>query len=250
MNAPEAPTAAVLIIGNEILSGRTQDLNLNYIARGLTKCGIRLLETRVVPDVTEAIVEAVNTLRANHTYLFTTGGIGATHDDITMASVSAAFGVKLTEQPEARKRIEKHYAERITPARLRMALMPEGAELIDNPISGAPSCRVGNVFVLAGIPGIMQSMFDSIVVGLRHGPAIKSMTIHSLVAESTIADEMTEIVLRHPAVEIGSYPWFKGGSFGTALVARGTDEGAIKLAAEELLALVRKQDTEATLAAG
>jgi molybdopterin-biosynthesis enzyme MoeA-like protein len=245
--ANHPPTAAVLIIGNEILSGRTQDLNLNYIAKKLAARGIVLAEARVVPDIPDEIVVAVNALRARYTYLFTTGGIGATHDDITMACIARAFGVPLVEHPEAHRRIVAHYgADKLNAARLRMALMPQGAELIDNPASGAPSGFVGNVYILAGIPSIMQGMFDSVLAKLQGGAPVLSITIQCQVPESIIADDMAAIAKKHPEADIGSYPWFKAGKFGVALVVRGTDQAAIQPVAEKLLAMVKRHDENAT----
>jgi molybdenum cofactor synthesis domain-containing protein len=173
-----APTASVLIIGNEILSGRTPDANLAYIAKKLAGIGVKLCEARVVPDIEADIVKAVNELRAHYTYVITTGGIGPTHDDITASSVAKAFGKKLIEHPEARTRLMAYYTETsINPARLRMAMIPEGADLIDNPISAAPGFRVENVYVLAGVPGIMQAMMDQIAATMKHGPAIHSIAM-------------------------------------------------------------------------
>jgi molybdenum cofactor synthesis domain-containing protein len=241
---PETPTAAVLIIGNEILSGRTPDANLNTIAKKLAGIGVRLIEARVVPDSEAAIVAALNELRARHAYVITTGGIGPTHDDITAASVAKAFGVKLIEHPEARARLLAHYGDpqKLTEARLRMARTPEGAALIDNPVSAAPGFHIGNVYVLAGVPDIMRAMMDGVVATLRHGPAIHSKTVSGFVAESVVAEELEKIAARYPHIDIGSYPWVKEGRFGTALVARGTDEKAVAMAAEEIFVLVSKYD--------
>ena len=239
-----APTASVLIIGNEILSGRTQDVNLNYVAKKLGGIGVRLAEARVVADIEDDIVTALNELRAKYTYVFTTGGIGPTHDDITAASIARAFGVRVIEHPEARARLAAHYTTpgQLTEARLRMARTPEGAELIDNPVSSAPGFRVGNVYVLAGVPNIMQAMMDCALAGLRHGPAIHSMTVSGYVAESMVAKELEEVAKRYPQLDIGSYPWVKDGRFGTALVTRGTDRAAVVAASDEIFALVQKHD--------
>jgi molybdenum cofactor synthesis domain-containing protein len=237
MNA--IPTAAVLIIGNEILSGRTQDANLISIAKKLFSIGIKLGEARVVPDIENDIVKNVNELRAAHTYVFTTGGIGPTHDDITADAVGKAFGVPVAEHPEARARLLAYYTETsINPARLRMARVPRGAELIDNPVSAAPGFRLENVYVLAGVPGIMQAMMDLIAAQLKHGPAIHSIAISGAVAESTIAEELAKIAARWPQLDIGSYPWFRQGKYGTSLVVRGTDQEAVRAAADVIFALV------------
>jgi molybdenum cofactor synthesis domain-containing protein len=240
-----SPTAAVLIIGNEILSGRTQDINLNYIAKKLTAVGIRLAETRVVPDIENEIVDALNALRKKYTYVFTTGGIGPTHDDITADSIGKAFGLPVTENSEARKRLEAYYtADNLTPARLRMARMPETSQLIDNPSSSAPGFQVDNVYVMAGVPNIMQAMLDSVVPKLRHGPAIQSVSVSGYVPESLVAVELGEIAARYPQLDIGSYPWVKDARYGTALVTRGIDIAMVKAAADEIYAMVAKHDSK------
>ena len=238
----ETPTASVLIIGNEILSGRTPDANLVYIAQKLAGIGVKLCEARVVPDIEADIVAAVNELRARYTYVFTTGGIGPTHDDITAASIARAFGIKLVEHPEARARLLAYYTEaNLNPARLRMAMTPENATLIDNPISAAPGFRIENVYVLAGVPNIMHAMMDNIATELRHGPAIHSIAVSGNVAESTIAEALAAIAARWPQTDIGSYPWFRQGQYGTSLVVRGTDKDAVKTAAGDIFALVEKR---------
>lgn len=233
-------TAAVLLIGNEILSGRTKDANLNYIATELTAIGVRLLEARVVPDVPEAIIKGVNELRAAHDYLFTTGGIGPTHDDITSECVARAFGLPLIKNPRAVKLLTNHYGEaNLTEARLRMAHMPEGATLIDNPISTAPGFQIRNVFVLAGVPAICRAMFDGLKGRLRTGDKVLSVTVSAHVGEGVIAKGLGELQARYLQLEIGSYPFFRQGRFGASFVLRGTDEAALKSAAEELRALIR-----------
>ena len=237
------PTAAVLIIGNEILSGRTADSNLNYIARKLTEIGIKLAEVRVVPDIESEIVAAVNVLRARYTYVFTTGGIGPTHDDITSDCIGKAFGVAVTEHPDARARLLAHYTEsRLNDARLRMARVPEGAVLIDNLVSAAPGFRMENVYVMAGVPNIMQSMMDSVAAGLQHGPTIHSVSVSGYVPESLIAADLGAVAERYPQLDIGSYPWVRDGRWGTALVARGTDQAMVERAADEIFALVIPHD--------
>ena len=237
-----SPTAAVLIIGNEILSGRTPDANLNYIALKLGGIGIRLCEARVVADSESEIVAAVNELRARYTYLFTTGGIGPTHDDITAASIAKAFGVKVIEHPEARARLAAHYSnpEQLTESRLRMARMPEGAALVENAVSAAPGFRVGNVYVFAGVPNIMQAMMDSATAELHHGPALHNIAIAGFVTESGIATELGAIAARYPELDIGSYPWLRHNRFGTTLVTRGTDQAAVKSASDEIFSLVER----------
>jgi molybdenum cofactor synthesis domain-containing protein len=245
MTETSNPTAAVLIIGNEILSGRTQDTNLNSIAKKLGAIGIRLKEARVVPDIEDEIVAGLNALRSRYTYVFTTGGIGATHDDITADSVACAFGLPIIENPEARARLEAHYTPaNLNAARLRMARMPEGSTLIDNPVSVAPGFHIGNVYVMAGVPNIMQGMLDGIIAGLKHGPAIYSVSVSGPVPENTVAEELGAIAASYPQLDIGSYPWFRVGKWGTALVVRGADKTLANEAADKLFALMAKQGIE------
>ncbi|MFA4994268.1 MAG: competence/damage-inducible protein A [Bdellovibrionales bacterium] len=245
---PPNPTAALLIIGNEILSGRTQDANLNYIAKKLGGVGIPLKEVRVVSDIEADIVSALNPLRKCYTYVFTTGGIGSTHDDISVDAVAAAFGVSVIEHPGARVLLAAHFGENnLTPARLRMARVPEGATLIENPISSVPGMKIDNVYMLAGVPEIMQSMMDSVTSSLRHGPAMYSVTVSGFVAESDIADDLRALAARYSNIDIGSYPWMRKEKFGTALVARGTDSVAVRKAADELFGLMKTRDANATL---
>ena len=235
------PTAALLIVGNEILSGRTRDANLPHIAEKLLDVGILLREARVVPDVEEEIVTAVNALRVRYDYVFTTGGIGPTHDDITSACVAKAFGVALELNAEAVARLESHYEPgQLNEARLRMAHVPAGATLIDNPISKAPGFRMDNVFVLAGVPQIMQAMLDGILPGLRGGPAMHARTVACGLAEGQIAAGLGALQNHYPALEIGSYPYFRNGHFGVSLVLRGTSEVQVNAATEELSALIRE----------
>ncbi len=249
MNAPASDagivTAAVLIIGNEILSGRTQDANLGFLAKSLNEIGVRLREARVVADVEAEIVAAVNELRARWDYVFTTGGIGPTHDDITAESVAKAFGLPLFRHPEAEARLQAHYdPDKINEARLRMANTPQGATLIDNPVSIAPGFRIGNVFVMAGVPAIMRAMFDGIKGSLRGGAPVRSATVPAFIAEGTIAHDLGALQARFPGLDIGSYPFFRAGRFGTSLVLRGTDEGKLALAVAELRTLIRTLGAE------
>ncbi|MCB1885836.1 MAG: competence/damage-inducible protein A [Geminicoccaceae bacterium] len=217
-------TAGLVVIGNEILSGRTQDANTAYLARFLNDAGVRLMEVRVVPDVEADIVEAVNQLRRRHAYLFTTGGIGPTHDDITSAAVAKALGRPLTRHPEAERRLFAYYPEeRRTPARMKMADTPEGADLVDNPISTAPGFRVENVFVLAGVPKIMQAMLDGVRPLLKGGRPVSSRTLKVEAGEGDVAATLSEVQARHGAVDIGSYPFFQQGLFGTSVVVRSDD---------------------------
>ncbi len=245
MAEPKIVTAAVLVIGNEILSGRTKDANLNYIATELSAIGVRLLEARVVADVPAAIVKAVNELRAAYDYVFTTGGIGPTHDDITSECVAKAFGVPLLKDPRAVKLLTDHYgAANLTDARLRMAHVPEGATLVDNPVSIAPGFQIGNVFVLAGVPAICRAMFDGVKGRLMTGDKVLSATVSAYVGEGVIAKGLGELQGRYPMLDIGSYPFFRQGKFGASFVLRGTDETAIAAAAEELRILIRALGAE------
>lgn len=233
-------TAAVLVIGNEILSGRTKDANLAWLAVRLNETGIRLREARVVADVEDEIVAAVNALRARYDYLFTTGGIGPTHDDITSGCVAKAFGVKLIRHPEAVALLRSNYANPadLNEARLRMAEVPDGATLVDNPVSKAPGFRIGNVIVMAGVPRIMQAMFDGIRHTLAGGAPVLSRAIAVAVPEGLIAEGLAALQARYAALEIGSYPYFRQGLAGTTIVLRGTDQAAVDAAAAELKALM------------
>jgi molybdenum cofactor synthesis domain-containing protein len=242
---PKIVTAAVLVIGNEILSGRTRDSNLNYLAGGLTAIGIRLMEARVVPDIEARIVEAVNALRAAYDYVFTTGGIGPTHDDITASSIAKAFDRKLVKDDRAVALLTAHYGEaNLTEARLRMAHVPEGARLIENPVSTAPGFNLENVYVLAGVPAICQAMFDGLKGGLAHGDRVLSRTVSAHVGEGVIAKDLGDLQERYPALDIGSYPFFRQGKFGASFVIRGTDTAVLDKAAGELRAIIRKLDAE------
>jgi len=233
-------TACVLIIGNEILSGRTQDANLAFLARGLTELGIRLREARVIPDDAGVIVATVNAVRPAFDYLFTTGGIGPTHDDITAQCVADAFGVPLIVHPEAKRLLETHYPPgHLNEARLRMAMVPEGAVLLPNPISRAPGFQIGNVFVLPGVPSIMQGIFEQLKYRLVGGPKMLSRSISCHLAEGTLAKDLGELQARYPDLEIGSYPYFRRGDFGVTLVLRGTERARLAAAVEELNALIR-----------
>jgi molybdenum cofactor synthesis domain-containing protein len=237
---PKAPTACVLIIGNEILSGRTQDTNLNYIAKGLVGRGVRLMEARVIPDIADTIVAAVNEVRAKYDYVFTTGGIGPTHDDITAENIARAFGVPLILHPEIHKMmLERYQPGQLNEARLRMARTPEGATLVPNPIQGPPGFRMGNVIVMAGVPRIMQGMFDAILHQLNGGPPILSRAVNCKLPEGTIAKGLGEIQSRYPEIDIGSYPTFARGGPETNLVCRGTDPARLGDAVGEVTELVR-----------
>jgi molybdenum cofactor synthesis domain-containing protein len=242
---PKIVTAAVLVIGNEILSGRTRDSNLHYLAGGLTAIGIRLMEARVVPDIEARIIAAVNELRATYDYVFTTGGIGPTHDDITAVSIAKAFGLELVKDQRAVDLLSAHYgAANLTEARLRMAHVPKGANLIDNPVSTAPGFNIGNVYVLAGVPAICQAMFDGLKGGLVHGDRVLSRTVSAHVGEGVIAKDLGALQERYPALDIGSYPFFRQGKFGASFVIRGTDETALGKAADELRDIIRRLNAE------
>ncbi len=218
-------TAALAVIGDEILSGRTQDKNIAQIALWLNLQGIRLREVRVVPDVEDAIVEAVNQLRARNDYLFTTGGIGPTHDDITVDAVAKALGVAVVVHPKARAVLEGYYETRggITEARLRMARVPEGATLIENRMSGAPGIRHGNVFIMAGVPHITAMMLDALSGTLEGGAPLLSDTLGCWVAESEVAELLRATEKAHEGCQIGSYPFFREGRVGANFVVRSTD---------------------------
>lgn len=232
-------TAAVLVIGDEILSGRTKDANMGFLAERLAELGIRLREARVVPDVPEEIIAAVNALRARYDHVFTTGGIGPTHDDITAECVARAFGVPLLRHPEAVRRLEAHYeAGQLNEARLRMANVPEGGVLIDNPVSAAPGFRIGNVHVMAGVPRIMQAMFDGIAPSLAGGDKVLSRTVTCDLGEGVIAAGLGAIAAVYPELSVGSYPYFRAGRFGTSLVLRGTDAERLSSATEAVRSLV------------
>jgi molybdenum cofactor synthesis domain-containing protein len=238
----ETVTAAVLLIGSELLSGRTQDVNLRHIALKLAELGIVLAEARVVVDEADAIAEAVNALRRRYTYVFTTGGIGPTHDDITADSVGKAFGLKVTHNPKAVAILEESYRGRgmeLNEARLRMARTPEGAELIENSVSAAPGFRIGNVFVLAGVPSIMQVMFEALMPQLKQGAPVRARTVGVHLPEGTIAAGFRELQARYPDVRMGSYPFQRDGRYGADLVLRATDETRLDAATEELKAMIR-----------
>ena len=231
-------TAGLLIIGDEILSGRIQDRNVAPIATWLNLQGIRLSEVRVVPDVEARIVEAVNALRAANDYLFTTGGIGPTHDDITVDAIAAAAGVGVVVHPKARAALEAYYAERggVTEARLRMARVPDGAELIENRMSGAPGIRFGNIFILAGVPHIAALMLDALSGTIEGGRPLLSETIGCWIPESEVADILRATEAAHDGVQIGSYPFFREGRVGANFVIRSTDAEALGRCRDDLIA--------------
>jgi molybdenum cofactor synthesis domain-containing protein len=229
-------TAALLIIGDEILSGRTQDANLAYLAKWLGVQGIRLTEVRVVADDHAAIGSAVNALRVAHDYLFTTGGIGPTHDDITVDAIAAALGVPVVVHPQARAILASYYGDKLTDARLRMARVPEGAELIENPRTGAPGIRHGNIFIMAGVPAITRGMLAALDGTLPGGAPVLSRSIGAWTAESAVAETLARIEKDHPGTQIGSYPFWREGRTGANFVIRATDRALLDTCAEALLA--------------
>jgi molybdenum cofactor synthesis domain-containing protein len=233
-------TAAVLVIGDEILSGRTKDRNLGHIAEYLGKIGVDVREARVVPDVEDEIVAAVNALRARYDYVITTGGIGPTHDDITADSIGRAFGVPVGEDPRAIAIMLERYAPAdLTRARRRMARIPEGADLIENPISRAPGFRIGNVFVLAGVPAVMQAMLDFAAKTMKTGAVMLVETIAAgSLPEGRYGEALGAIAAAHPNVAIGSYPAFKDGRFNNQIVVRGKDDEAVAAARSAVEAMV------------
>jgi molybdenum cofactor synthesis domain-containing protein len=240
MSQTERVTAAILVIGDEILSGRTQDTNTAYIAKFLAALGIDLAEARVVPDIQIEIVTALNALRARYTYVFTTGGIGPTHDDITFEAVAAAFGVGVHYHPEAMAAMAARYKPgEFNDARKRMALIPVGAELVRNSVSTAPGVHIGNVFVMAGVPMIMRAMMDAIEPRLKRGAIVHTATVQAKVPEGRIAEGLEKIQRLHMDVAIGSYPYYREDGAGVQLVARGRDKNEVEIAAQEIEALLR-----------
>ncbi len=234
------PTAAILIIGDEILSGRTRDANMHYLAGELTRIGIDLKEVRVVADETAAIVAAVNALRANHTHLFTSGGIGPTHDDITADAVAAAFGMALHVRDDARAILAAHYDRaglEFNAARQRMARVPEGALLIDNPISAAPGFSLQNVHVMAGVPDIFKAMVASLLPRLTGGKPVLSQTLRVDRGEGVVAEPLGALAAEFDDLSFGSYPFIQNGAYGTNIVVRGTDAARIDAAIGRLAAL-------------
>ena len=244
---PRIWKAALLVIGDEILSGRTQDKNIAQVASWLGVQGIRLAEVRVVADDTAAIVEAVNVLRARNDYLFTTGGIGPTHDDITVDAVAEALGVEVVIHPEARAILERYYETRggLNEVRLRMARVPDGAELIRNRMSGAPGIQIGNVFLMAGVPSITAGMLDALTGALEGGLPLLSQTVGSWAAESEVADLLRETERAHEGCVIGSYPFFREGKVGANFVVRSVDAAKLEDCCEALIIGLRALGREA-----
>ena len=229
-------TAALIIIGDEILSGRTQDANLAYLAKWLGVQGIRLKEVRVVVDDMAAIGEAVNALRVQHDYLFTTGGIGPTHDDITVDAIAAALGREVIVHPDARQILADHYGDQLTEARLRMARTPAGASLIENPRTKAPGIRVENIFIMAGVPMITQGMLAALDGQLPGGAPVLSRTVAAWTQESKVAAVLKQAERANPGVQIGSYPFWREGKTGANFVLRSTSVAQLAEVAEQLMA--------------
>ena len=236
--------AALIIIGNEILSGRTQDKNLSYLANWLNEIGIQLSEVRVIRDEEKVIIDTVNHLRSEYDYVFTTGGIGPTHDDITSLSIARAFGVELEINDKALAILKEYYKDgELTEARMKMTMIPVGAELVDNPVSKAPGFKMDNVFVMAGIPSIMQGMLEGARMFLKGGDVVKSMSIDVFTPESNVAQALTDLQKKYNDVEIGSYPFSKDNRFGTTLVMRSSNEKRLHQCDEELKELMKEYDT-------
>lgn len=235
----QSPKAAFIVIGNEILSGRTQDVNVYFLANGLTKIGIRLVEVRIVPDIKEEIIHALNDVREKYDYVFTSGGIGPTHDDITTDSIASAFNKKVILNKAAEKMLQDYYVtSKLTPARLKMAQLPENCKLIYNPITAAPGFIMENVYALAGVPSIFQAMFHEIKDSLHKGALIISKSIKTSLSEGIIAEDLEDLQIKYPLVEIGSYPFLQAGSKGTELVLRSTDNHLLMQAYKELEVII------------
>ncbi len=236
-------TAGIIIIGDEILSGRTKDTNINWIASQLDELGIRLREARIIPDDKNTIIETIQSFTKKFTYVFSCGGIGPTHDDITTACVARAFNQKLVKDTEAMRRLKLHYEGtdvEFNESRQKMAIVPTNSTLIDNPVSAAPGYKIENLFVFAGVPKIMNGMFNSIHSDLTGGKILKSKTVSSNIGEGLIAKDLEKIENQFSNVKIGSYPYFKPGSFGTSIVLRSEDEISLEKASVSILEIVIK----------
>ena len=231
--SPTIVTAGALAIGDELLSGRTRDKNIGHLANALTQQGIDLREVRIVPDEVAEITQALNAMRERYNYVFTSGGIGPTHDDITADAIGSAFGVAVSHHPEAMAILNEHYKEiglDFTTARQRMARIPEGATLVKNPVSKAPGFRIQNVFVMAGVPAVFNAMLESVLVTLEGGTKMKSETVVCTLGEGTIGEDLGKIQKNHPETSIGSYPKFDGKTFSTHVVIRGREPEKIEAA--------------------
>ena len=231
-------TAGIIIIGDEILSGRTKDSNINWIATELNKIGVRLIEARIIPDDSSTIIETVKSFSNKFTYVFSCGGIGPTHDDITTECVARAFNQELVKSDEAMRRLKIHYEGtniEFNEARQKMAIVPSNSTLIDNPVSAAPGFRIENLFVFAGVPKIMQGMFQTILNDLTGGEKLFSKTVSSNLGEGIIAKDLQQIESEFGEVKIGSYPYFKPGNFGTSVVLRSTNKTQLNHASKKVL---------------
>lgn len=238
---PNAVTACVLIIGNEILSGRTKDINLNHLATTLGEWGVQVQHARTIPDIEDVIVDTVNEVRSQYDYVFTTGGIGPTHDDITAVCIAKAFGVPIIQHPDIEERIRIRPApQEVMASRLLMARVPQGAELIDNPTGGPQGFVMNNVYVMAGIPRVMQAMLSSLEGKLRTGAVIRSHSVRAYLGESQIATALGTIQDQYNSVDIGSYPFFRDERYGTTLVIRGTDVQVLAEVADAIMSAVRE----------
>lgn len=243
MDVSDRVTAAIIVIGNEILSGRTQDKNLNFLANNLGEIGIILVEARVIKDNEEAIIKTVNELKGKYHYIFTTGGIGPTHDDITSLAIAKAFNRKFIRDPRAVKELEAYYPEgMLNESRLKMADMPENSLLIKNPASGAPGFIIENVYVMAGVPHIMQAMFETIKPDLKRGAIVKSRSVTTYLLEGAISKGFEELQNKYPNLEMGSYPFKTGDRWGTDLIIRGTDDKLLDKAFKDLQEFIAKFD--------
>ncbi len=238
-------SAGLIIVGNEILSGRTQDTNTHWIAERLIGRGILLSEVRIIPDVEKEIVGAVKDLAGKYDYIFTTGGIGPTHDDITAECVAKAFGVELEQNTEAFRVLEEHYGvENLDEARLKMANIPVGAKLIPNPVSAAPGFIIENTHVMAGVPRIMQAMLDHVLSTIEAGSPILSNTVACSLQESVVAKDLSQLQDEYDNLTIGSYPHYRGGTFGLSIVLRGTDQDILEKATKKLIKIIEGHGDE------
>jgi molybdenum cofactor synthesis domain-containing protein len=236
-------TACIIIIGNEILSGRTQEMNLSFLGRRLNDLGISVVEARAIRDEEGDIINTLNECRQKYDYIFTTGGIGPTHDDITAATIARAFNVELIRNQDAVSRLEKYYeSDVINEARLKMANIPEGAQLIDNPVSGAPGFRLENAFVMAGVPMIVRVMFEGITDQLIGGDPILSVSIATDLSESVLAEDLGKLQDRYPEISIGSYPYFKRNRLGVNIVMRATDNERLTCLSHEVKEMILQHD--------
>ena len=250
MSLTANPTAAIIVIGDEILSGRTKDKNIGWLAEQMNQLGIQLVEARIIADNRQVIIDTVRRMSASYDLVFTSGGIGPTHDDITTEAVAAAFDVKVIRHPEAERRLIAHYLNtdvEFNTARQKMADIPETATLIDNPLSAAPGFILGNVHVLPGVPSILQAMFEGLVSRLPGGVQLTRINVQCQTGEGNIATILANIQARFDGVSVGSYPWFKPGQFGTAVVVSGLDRSVVEDAAAAVETEVRAFGAAATI---